>query len=230
MGFFNKIFSALKKTKDAFSKKLTALFTGDKIGEDFGVTGRTIRSINSGECCLREDEKYPIRPPLYTLNEDHSIKETEHYCKVCGKKIATKDSCCIECSHKAQRKTDRPEPLELARLVKENGFMATGRMFNVDGNSVKKWCDIYEIPRLKNELISWYNNQLGIVDPPKEEKIKIIQEKQVKQIDLNTKQVLNIFPSENAAARFLGKNKGTHIGEVCKGIHTSAYGYGWEYA
>ena len=35
MGFFNKIFSALKKTKDAFSKKLTALFSRDKIGEDF---------------------------------------------------------------------------------------------------------------------------------------------------------------------------------------------------
>ena len=35
MGFFGKIFSALKKTKDAFSKKLSALFTHDKIGEEF---------------------------------------------------------------------------------------------------------------------------------------------------------------------------------------------------
>lgn len=35
MGFFNKIFSALKKTKDAFSKKISALFSRDKIGEEF---------------------------------------------------------------------------------------------------------------------------------------------------------------------------------------------------
>ena len=35
MGFFKKIFSALKKTKDAFEKKISALFTGDKIGEEF---------------------------------------------------------------------------------------------------------------------------------------------------------------------------------------------------
>ena len=35
MGFFKKIFSALKKTKDAFGKKIAALFTGDKIGEEF---------------------------------------------------------------------------------------------------------------------------------------------------------------------------------------------------
>lgn len=35
MGFFKKIFNALKKTKDEFSKKINALFARDKIGEDF---------------------------------------------------------------------------------------------------------------------------------------------------------------------------------------------------
>ena len=35
MGFFNKIFGALKKTKDALSQKITMLFARDKIGEDF---------------------------------------------------------------------------------------------------------------------------------------------------------------------------------------------------
>ncbi len=35
MGFFKKIFGALKKTKDAFAKKISALFTHDKIGEEF---------------------------------------------------------------------------------------------------------------------------------------------------------------------------------------------------
>jgi len=35
MAFFKKIFDALKKTKDALSKKITALFTGDKLGDEF---------------------------------------------------------------------------------------------------------------------------------------------------------------------------------------------------
>ena len=35
MGFFNKIFSALKKTKDGLAEKLRVLFAKDKIGEDF---------------------------------------------------------------------------------------------------------------------------------------------------------------------------------------------------
>lgn len=210
----------------------TSLDNSDKIGEDFGVTGRTIRSINSGECCHRNSETYPIRPPLYTLNKSGETKETEYYCKECGKKIVTKDSYCIECGQKSQRKTDRPEPLELAQLVKENGFMATGRMFGVDGNSIKKWCEIYGMPRLKDELIDWYNNQLGIINTfvIKEEKTQVVQEKQVKQIDPNTNQVLNIFPSENDAARFLGKKKGNHIGEACRGIHNIVYGFKWEYA
>lgn len=218
---------------DAIIDRLkTTLDNSDDIGEDFGVTGRTIRSINSGECCRKQSETYPIRQPLYTLNEDRTTKEIDYYCKECGKKVVTKDSCCIECGQKSQRKVDRPEPLELARLVKENGFMATGRMFGVDGNSIKKWCEIYGIPRLKDELIDWYNNQLGIINTfiTKEEKTKIVQEKQVKQIDPNTNQVLNIFSSENDAARFLGKKKGNHIGEACRGVLHIVYGFKWEYA
>lgn len=35
MAFFKKIFEALKKTKDGLSKKLSALFTGDKLGDEF---------------------------------------------------------------------------------------------------------------------------------------------------------------------------------------------------
>ena len=138
----------------------TTLDNSNDIGKDFGVTGRTIRSINSGEYYYQESETYPIRPPLYMLNEDRTIKEAEYFCNECGRKIVTKGSRCVECGQKSQRKADRPDPIELAKLVKEKGFMATGRIFGVDGNSIKKWCEIYGIPKLKDELIMWYNNQI----------------------------------------------------------------------
>ena len=35
MGIFKKIFDALKKTKESISKKISALFTGGRIGDDF---------------------------------------------------------------------------------------------------------------------------------------------------------------------------------------------------
>ena len=227
---------------DAIIQRLkTSLDSSDDIGADFEVTGRTIRSINSGECCFMESETYPIRPPLYTLTQSsktsnnkvsYKVKDTRFYCKVCGEEVVTKDSYCVECGQKSQRKADRPEPIELARLIKEKGFCEVGRMYNVSDNTIKKWCKSYNIPHLRQEVISWYNDQMGIVEIPVkiEEKIKIIQEKKVKQIDPNTNEVLNIFPSENSAARFLGKKKGSHIGESCRGILDIVYGFRWRYA
>ena len=207
----------------------TSIDSSEQIGEDFGVTGRTIRSINSGECCYRESEIYPIRPPLYSLDENHNPKEIKYYCKICGAEITVKEGYCLKCTYIKQRKVNRPEPLELARLIKEYGFIGTGKIFNVSDNSIKQWCKSYNIPHLKEELITWYNNKLGIEDDVALKPEKIDQRKKVKQIDPTTRQVLNIFPSENAAARSLGKTYGTHIGEVCKGVHKLAYGFQWEY-
>lgn len=161
----------------------------------------------------------------------YQVKDTKFYCKVCGKEIVTKDSYCIECGQKSQRKADRPEPLELAKLIKENGFCATGRIYGVSDNTIKKWCKTYNMPHLRDEITSWYNDAMGIIDIPveKEEKVKIIQEKKVSQLDPETNQVLNTFPSENSAARYLGKKKGNHIGEACRGILDIVYGFRWRY-
>ena len=35
MGFFKKIFNALKKTKDSLASKISSLFSSNKIGEEF---------------------------------------------------------------------------------------------------------------------------------------------------------------------------------------------------
>ena len=42
-------------------------------------------------------------------------------------------------------------------------------------------------------------------------------------------EILEVFPSIAEAARSIGKKKGSHIAEVCKGKFLSAYGYGWRY-
>ena len=159
---------------DIIVRLKTSIDNSDEIGEEFGVSGRTIRNINSGEYCYRKTEIYPIRPPLWTLEENdntsiaqvnnskYHVKNNMYYCRICGTKIVEKNSLCVECAHKAQRKTERPEPLELAKMVKEYGFMGTGRLFGVDGNTIKKWCKSYSIPYLKNELISWYNEQINM--------------------------------------------------------------------
>lgn len=218
----------------------TTLDDSELIGEDFGVTGRTIRSINSGECCHRDSEKYPIRPALYSIDQIYNTddgtilykqKERVHYCKMCGVKIYAGNNYCKQCWSLLQRKSDRPDPLELARMIKETSIAQVGKKFGVSSSTITKWCKSYDMPYLKNEIISWYNDKMGIVDPPVvlRKKEKVVQEKPVKQIDPNTHEVINIFENENIAARSLRKKKGNHIGEVCKGIHKTAYGFNWEY-
>lgn len=226
---YNKLSDSL--VDEIIERLKTSLDNSETIGQDFGVTGRTIRGINSGECCLRDTETYPIRNKLSTHpNEDCVDKITS--CEICGVEITNNARYCLKCIHKVQRHVaDRPSKIDLAISIKENGFAATGRMFGVTGNTIKKWCKSYNIPHLRKDIILWYNNQMGVEnDLQSNKKEKTIQDKPVKQIDLNTNKVLQIFKSENDAAHSLGKKKGNHIGEVCNGIHKSAYGYGWEYA
>lgn len=63
-------------------------------------------------------------------------------CKVCGKPITrwAKNGVCSECSHKTQRKVNRPEKEVLESLLHEHSFVAVSKMFGVSDNAVRKWC------------------------------------------------------------------------------------------
>ena len=58
--------------------------------------------------------------------------------------------------------------------------------------------------------------------------IKSLQ-KPIIQLDKNTEEVLNIFPSLQAACDYLGKQSSGHIPDVCRGKRKTAYGYKWKY-
>lgn len=49
------------------------------------------------------------------------------------------------------------------------------------------------------------------------------------QLDKDTQEIINIFPSAAKAAKFLGKERSGHIASVCKGKRQTAYGYKWKY-
>lgn len=142
---------------DIILRLKTSFDSSDYIGEEFGVTGRTIRGINSGEYCYRESEIYPIRQHLLKLTSDCTV----FYCTLCSKELTGNYKYCSECLHKIQRRvSERPNPLELAKMIKESGFSATGKKFGVSDNAIKKWCKSYEIPHTRNELVMWYDSQV----------------------------------------------------------------------
>ena len=103
-------------------------------------------------------------------------------------------------------------------------------MFGVSDNAIKKWLKNDNIPYRKEELVGWYNNQMGITSKTVE-KGKPTPSKSVKQINPDTMEVINVFDSMSAAAKAIGKpGRVDHISDVCKGKHNIAYGYVWEYA
>ena len=53
--------------------------------------------------------------------------------------------------------------------------------------------------------------------------------KEVKMIDRDTNEILKIFRCANDAGRFLGRTRGSKIGEACNGKNKTSYGYKWEW-
>ena len=115
-------------------------------------------------------------------------------------------------------------------MVKEFGFEKVGRQFGITGTAVQKWCKDYQIPHKKKELIAWYNSQVGIINIEKKHTSIQDRMKPVKQIDIQTGQIINIFPSLRSAAVAIGYKNVSHIIDVCKGKKKTAYNYVWEYA
>lgn len=51
----------------------------------------------------------------------------------------------------------------------------------------------------------------------------------VAMLDKHTGEIINIFPSVQAACNFLNKHQSGHISEVCLGKRKTCYGYKWKY-
>lgn len=223
-----------------------------EIAVEFGIGESTVQYINSGRSWRMDGETYPIRAkPIYNANMKHqksnsnqthvgeesspkrkrSKEKTVSHCEQCGKVISHDCKYCSECMHIAQRRAERPEPLVLAKMIKESSFTQVGKQFGVDCNTIKKWCQAYGIPHKTKELVEWYDEQVGIIsETPRIRNLVREDIRAIKQMDINTGEIINIFESASAATRWLKKGHPGHILEVCKGKRKSAYGYYWQFA
>ena len=146
-----------------------------------------------------------------------AYRAAPHVCEKCGKPISNNAKLCRECYNTENRK-HLPTSEELKKCLLDNNgnFSAVGRIYNVSSTNVAKWCKGYKMP--------YHSSDYKTVSQ-KQEKVK----KQVAQIDMQTGEIINIFNNTNEAARSLGKNKGSHICEVCNGKLKQCYGFFWKY-
>lgn len=121
-----------------------------------------------------------------------------------------------------------------------NGYNATK---GGDGNSYldyelifQTWQKVHSLKRTAElngchkesvrKILSIYNISAEEIDKDRLQQIS----KPVIQLDKDTEEIINIFPSIKSACIALGKLKGKdNISRVCKGVHDTAYGYKWKF-
>lgn len=75
-------------------------------------------------------------------------KLKKHYCcSICGNKYGghSLDNICYHCSCIIRRKCDRPLKEELNKLVEEIPILQIAKNFDVRDNTIRKWCNEYDI-------------------------------------------------------------------------------------
>lgn len=93
------------------------------------------------------------------LREENKPKE--YFCLKCGKKITkySKSGLCPNCFSFTQRKANRPERQELKTLIRTLPFTQIGVIYGVSDNSIRKWCDKYNLPRKKKDIEAYTDKQ-----------------------------------------------------------------------
>ena len=78
-------------------------------------------------------------------------------CSQCGVSITrySQSGLCEICSRKTRRIVERPSREELKDLIRNLSFVEIGRQFQVSDNAVRKWCDNYNLPRKKADIIKY---------------------------------------------------------------------------
>lgn len=93
------------------------------------------------------------------INDDKIIILPKYTCKFCGKPVSKGRNCCPDCLHYNQRKIERPNREELKFLIRNFSFEELGRRYCVSGNSIRKWCDNYSLPRTKKEINNYSDEE-----------------------------------------------------------------------
>lgn len=108
-----------------------------------------VQGINTGKH-WKQDLDYPIRKQK---------EAKKNFCLKCGKEILIGSKYCVNCYHMETRVSERPDRNELKSKIRTQSFCSIGKEYNVSDNAIRRWCDIYNLPRTKKEINSYSNEE-----------------------------------------------------------------------
>lgn len=96
-------------------------------------------------------------------NNSFIKKDKKYYCQDCGKEITKGALYCMECRGKHSRVSERPDRNELKHLIRTLPFTKIGEIFNVSDNAIRKWCDAYNLPRKKQDIKAYSDEEWDLI-------------------------------------------------------------------
>lgn len=87
----------------------------------------------------------------------NTYKEPKNKCPSCGNLKNKRSKLCINCI-KEKRRENIPAKEILKKLIRTEAFIKIGQKYNVDGNTIKKWCKYHNLPSHK-EFINSISNE-----------------------------------------------------------------------
>lgn len=95
-------------------------------------------------------------------NPNRKIFAKKYYCKDCGIEISKNSLRCSSCEakHKVIPLENMPVTREeLKNMIRIMPFTEIGAKYNVTDNSIRKWCDKFNLPRRKIDIKSYSDEE-----------------------------------------------------------------------
>ena len=102
--------------------------------------------------------------------EQNYIKQikSESVCVDCGKSISYNSVRCKKCNnaHLSEirwHESNIPERDELKNGIRKYSFLELSKKYNVSDETVRNWCDVYELPRSKSKINMYSEEDWGLL-------------------------------------------------------------------
>lgn len=96
-----------------------------------------------------------IANQLIEERDNPSVKEILH-CKICNAELSPNNisGICIKCLIESSKKK-RPDRETLKKEIRNFTFLSLGEKYGVSDNAIRKWCDSYNLPRKKSDIVKY---------------------------------------------------------------------------
>ena len=150
----------LSKNGQTIRKYVHDLVAQAFIPNPHGYTEINHKDYNKHNNCVDNLEWCNHQYNINDMHQHYNIKIHHNICINCGKETQSyKALRCLQCDLIfKQSKSRKPNREQLKALIRCNSMIKIGKMFGVTDNSIRKWCQYYNLP-YKYQDIKKYNDE-----------------------------------------------------------------------